>query len=57
MAELKSKHHYEIDKRKEEIERLQRDKDDELNKVHERFGIIFLLGVLKDTFFYFCLFA
>jgi hypothetical protein len=37
MAELKSKHQYDIEKKKEEIERLQREKDEELNKVHERF--------------------
>ena len=36
MAELRSKHQYDIEKKKEEIERLQREKDEELNKVHER---------------------
>lgn len=36
MAELKSKHQYEVEKKKEEIERLQREKDEELSKVHER---------------------
>lgn len=42
MAELKSKHQYDIEKKKEEIERLQREKDDELNKVHERYANQFM---------------
>lgn len=36
IAELKSKHQYEQEKRREEIERMQRDNSEELNKVHEK---------------------
>jgi hypothetical protein len=51
MAELKSKHQYDIEKKKEEIERLQREKDEELNKVHDRFeNSGFLFSVLISIF-------
>lgn len=36
MSELKSRHQYDLEKKKEEYEKLQRDKNDELNKVHEK---------------------
>lgn len=36
MAELKSRHQYEIDKKKEEVEKIQKEKADELNTVHEK---------------------
>ena len=36
MVELKSRHQYEIEKRKEEFEKLQKEKADELNKLEEK---------------------
>jgi hypothetical protein len=36
IAEVKSKHNYELQRKQEEIETLQREKDDELSKVHDR---------------------
>lgn len=36
MAEIKSRHQYELDKRKEELDKLQKEKVDELNTVHEK---------------------
>ena len=37
MVELKSRHQYELDKRKEEFEKLQKEKADELDTVHEKY--------------------
>jgi hypothetical protein len=37
MAELKSRNQIELDKKKEEIEKLQREQTEELNKVHEKY--------------------
>lgn len=37
MAEIRSRHQYELDKRKEEVERTKKEKSDELNTVHEKF--------------------
>jgi hypothetical protein len=39
IAEIKSKHHYELQKKQEEIEKLQREKEDELSKVHDRYAV------------------
>lgn len=36
MAELKSRNQIELDKKKEEIEKLQKEQTEELNKVHEK---------------------
>lgn len=36
IAEMKSKNQYELEKRRDEVERLQRDNAEELNKVHEK---------------------
>lgn len=36
MAEIKSRHLYELDKKKEDLEKLQKEKTDELNTVHEK---------------------
>ncbi len=36
MAEIKSRHNYELDKKKEEFEKLQKEKAEELNTVHEK---------------------
>lgn len=36
MAELKSKHQYDLEKKKEEFDKLQRDKEDDLRKIDER---------------------
>ena len=36
MVEFKSRHQYELDKRKEEFEKLQREKSEELDTVHEK---------------------
>lgn len=40
MAEIKSRHQYELDKKKEEIERVQKEKADELNTVHEKYKFL-----------------
>lgn len=36
IVELKSRHSYELDKKKEEYEKLQKEKADELDTVHEK---------------------
>ena len=36
LIELKSRHQYELEKKKEEIDRIQREKADELNTLHEK---------------------
>ena len=36
MAELKSRNQIELDKKKEEIDKLQKEQTEELNKVHEK---------------------
>ena len=36
MVELKSRHQYDLDKKKEEFEKLKNEKTEELNSVHEK---------------------
>ena len=37
MVEIKSRHQYDLDKKKEEFEKLQNEKTEELNSVHEKY--------------------
>ncbi len=37
MAELKSRHQHDLDKKKEEFEKLQKEKAEELDTVHEKY--------------------
>ena len=37
MAELKSRNQIELDKKKDEIDKLQKEQTEELNKVHEKY--------------------
>jgi hypothetical protein len=39
MVELKSRHNYELDKKKEEFDKLQKEKAEELDTVHEKYFI------------------
>ena len=56
-AEIKSRHQYELDKKKEELEKLQKEKTDELNTVHEKYDwqknyiLLFFLSFLSKRFF------
>ncbi len=36
IAEIKSRHQYELDKKKDEYEKMQKEKENELNTVHEK---------------------
>ena len=47
MAENKSRHQYELDKKKDEFEKVQKEKTDELNTVHEKYDTFFLFASFK----------
>ena len=42
MVELKSRHQYDLDKKKEEFDKLQREKAEELNAINEKFNFLLL---------------
>jgi hypothetical protein len=47
MAEIKSRHHYDLDKKREEVEKVQKEKRDELEIVQERYELELALKFIK----------
>jgi hypothetical protein len=49
MVELKSRHQYELDKKKEDFEKMQREKSEELDTVHEKLAFIYFIKTFYKT--------
>ena len=52
MVEIKSRHQYDIDKKKEEFEKLKREKSEELDTVHEKYFFIFLYFYIFKSYYF-----
>ena len=52
MVEIKSRHQYDIDKKKEEFEKLKREKSEELDTVHEKYFYIFLYFYIFKSYYF-----